>query len=371
MAASLMLATAVMSAKDLWVIDPGHGGQDWGCHTRRHREKDITLAIAKEVGNLIKKEIPGVAVAYTRQGDTYPTLPARCQMANSRGAQLFLAIHVNDAPNAFAHGTESYFGKSVPRSGQQAGKSELLALLLQRAYLDHGRGISRGVKQYGWYVCEHTNMPSVLTEVGFISNLEEEEFMCSKKGQARLARAIVDALKQWRELTRSGAVSRRTLRNLRFQYFDPRRQQPKATAATDSNSSSRADNSGTGSEATAAANGSSNTDTAAHSGDAATKETTSSQPATAADMGDTRFFAVQICNISTKVKTTDPRLKGLQDLRLFEDEGRFKVIHGRDSTYKDARRRLAGVRKLFPDAFIVAFDGERQISVAEARNPKP
>ena len=363
--ASLMLTFGAYAAKDLWVIDPGHGGQDWGCKTRRSREKDITLAVAKEVGRLIKNEIPGVRIIYTRESDTYPTLPERCELANRRGAKLFLSIHVNDAPNVFAHGTESYFGNSVPRSGAQAGKSELLALLLQREYLEHGRVISRGVKQHGWFVCENTNMPCVLTEVGFISNLEEEAYITSKNGQATLARAIVDALKQWHEMTSKGPVARQKLRNLRFQYFDPRQQQPtkKAVAAAAKDNTPQTTKA-TGSSKTGKGTKESKSAKESSAKDDETPVTTTASTDAATD---TRFFAVQICNISTKMKTTDKRLKGLTDIRLFEADGRFKVIHGRLATYEEAQKLLADVRKLFPDAFIVAFDGECQIPIDEAR----
>ena len=395
MLASLMLTCAVFAAKDLWVIDPGHGGTDWGCKTRKNREKDITLAIAKEVGRLVKREIPGVRIVYTRERDTYPSLPERCHLANTRGAALFLSIHVNDAPNTFAHGTESYFATNAPLSGSQAGKSELLALLLQRAYLEHGRGNSRGVKQREWYVCEHTNMPSVLTEVGFLSNLEEERFMASKEGQGVLARAIVDALKQWRDITKNGAVPRQKLRNLRFQYFDPKQQAAKSSKAT--KSSKTADNSvGSPAETPATASLDKATSTASTSADIAQTSTSqdavsapSTADATPADAskgsgnasgakggnasdakGRTSsagtYFAIQIFSVSSPLKSTDKRLRGLKNVSFVEADGRYKALHGHVGSYADAKKLLADVRKLFPDAFIVAYDGDCQIPTSEA-----
>ena len=180
--ACLATVLSLSAAKKVtWVIDAGHGGRDTGCEGTLTKEKDITLAVAKEVGRLVKKNISGVRVVYTREKDKYLTLQERCDIANSRGATLFISIHVNSASNQFARGTESFFATNVPLKGTQAGKSELLALLLQRQYLSHGREISRGVKQRELYVCEHTNMPSVLTEIGFISNLNEEAYLNSPK----------------------------------------------------------------------------------------------------------------------------------------------------------------------------------------------
>lgn len=384
MLASLMLTFAVFAAKDLWVIDPGHGGTDWGCRTLKNREKDITLSIAKEVGRLVKKDIPGVRIAYTRERDIYPTLPERCHMANTRGAALFLSIHVNEAPNTFAHGTESYFATNVPLSGSQAGKSELLALLLQRAYLEHGRGNSRGVKQREWYVCEHTNMPSVLTEVGFLSNLEEERFMASKEGQRVLARAIVDALKQWREITKSGAVPRQKLRNLRFQYFDPKKQAAKSSIAVRQQKAT--DNSSAAAAGKATADAQAKIDETV--ADKAQTESTQNvdlvadvadtPPAEASDgsskqtdkkdesVSSVTYFAIQIFSVSAPLKSTDARLRGLKKVGFVKADGRYKALHGHAQTYAEAKKLLVEVRKLFPDAFIVAYDGDRQIPTSEA-----
>lgn len=394
--ASMMLTLSAFAASELWVIDPGHGGHDLGCHTRRNREKDITLAISKEVGRLIKQEIKGVRIIYTRERDTYPSLPERCNLANRRGAALFLSIHVNDAPNTFAHGTESYFATNVPLSGAQAGKSELLALLLQQAYLEHGRVISRGVKQRGWYVCENTNMPSVLTEVGFLSNLEEEAFMASKSGQATLARAIVDALKQWREMTKGRAVSRQKLRNLRFQYFDPRKQaaksKTKASTSSSTKSKSKKNNSASAENKSSA---SSSKQPAAASQSAAeeivattdpnssvssvetppAEEASPAQPSSAEETKASQpvssssgiSFCIQIFSVAKPLKPNDQRLRGLKNVRFLEADGRYKALHGHVKTYLEATKLLAEVRKLFPDAFIIAFDGDEQISTAEAK----
>ena len=78
------------------------------------------------------------------------------------------------------------------------------------------------------------------------------------------------------------------------------------------------------------------------------------------------YFAIQIFSVGAKLKTTDPRLRGLKEIRFVEAAGRYKVIHGHFADYATARSRLEEIRKQFPDAFIVAFSGEQQISTAEA-----
>ena len=376
--ACLTLFFNVEAAKKVtWVIDAGHGGRDVGCEGRLTREKDITLAVAKELGRLIKKNISGVRVAYTREKDKYLTLQERCDVANNRGAALFISIHVNSAENQFARGTESFFATNVPLKGTQSGKSELLALLLQRQYLAHGREISRGVKQRELYVCEHTNMPSVLTEIGFISNLNEEAYLNSKDGQQELAEAICQALKEWQELTKSGSVAQRDLRNLRYTHYAP-----VSLVALNGETETAEEAPATAPAAAAQPTAQPTPATEPEPEPEPAKEVPervptvvpeepaqqpAQQPTTAPAKADDRpYFAIQLMNTATKLKEGDYRLKGYKAVTYIPAAGRFKVIYGRSESYKDIKNELAQVRETFPEAFIVAFVGERQITTAEA-----
>jgi len=378
--ACLTLFFNVEAAKKVtWVIDAGHGGRDVGCEGRLTREKDITLAVAKELGRLIKKNIPGVRVAYTREKDKYLTLQERCDVANNRGAALFISIHVNSAENQFARGTESFFATNVPMKGTQAGKSELLALLLQRQYLAHGRAISRGVKQRELYVCEHTNMPSVLTEIGFISNLNEEAYLNSKDGQQELADAICQALKEWQDLTKGGSVAQRDLRNLRYTHYAPI-----SLVALNEEEAATEEPAPTTAPAAATAQPTTPTTPVAEPEPepepakevpeivpTVVPEEPAQQPAqqpatTPAKKDDKPYFAIQLMNTATKLKEGDYRLKGYKAVTYIPAGERFKVIYGRSESYKDIKNELAQVRETFPEAFIVAFVGERQITTAEA-----
>jgi len=335
----LVMAVSLTSAAprmQLWVIDPGHGGRDVGCEGSISREKDITLAIAKEVGRLVKENIPGVKVVYTRERDTYPTLAERCELANRRGADLFLSIHVNDAPNKFASGTESYYAENVPKSGANVGKSELLALLLQREYLAGGRKISRGVKQERLYVCEYTYMPCVLTEVGFISNMEEELYMVTSEGQKALAHCIYEALKAWKEMTASGTCDMRKLRNLRYAYMDPRR--TKSTTQV----------------------------TVVEPKKPAEPEPQQVAEPAPAPVQEKPQYSVQIMTLANVIKGDDPRLKGMEDVRFLPADGRYKLLVGTAQSYHEASNLCSLVREKFPDAFVVAYLGDKQITTAEA-----
>jgi len=431
--ACLATVLSLSAAKKVtWVIDAGHGGRDTGCEGTLTKEKDITLAVAKEVGRLVKKNISGVRVVYTREKDKYLTLQERCDIANSRGATLFISIHVNSASNQFARGTESFFATNVPLKGSQAGKSELLALLLQRQYLSHGREISRGVKQRELYVCEHTNMPSVLTEIGFISNLNEEAYLNSKDGQRELAEAIYKALAEWKDLTKDGTVSLRDLRKLRITHFAPISMTTVANTQTPAwepgevkvrEPETKAE--GTESktdepepnleemenkvEVTAIAEepekvdepkgvveetlkpeeakkaeepkkaDSSKKDEGTKKADGKKVEESKKveEPKKADDSkkaGEPQkpeeakkpYFAIQLMNLATALKENDYRLKGYKGVKQIPANGRFKIIYGHSESYKDIKNELVQVRETFPEAFIVAFMGEKQITTAEA-----
>ncbi|MBR1665704.1 MAG: N-acetylmuramoyl-L-alanine amidase [Bacteroidaceae bacterium] len=431
--ACLATVLSLSAAKKVtWVIDAGHGGRDTGCEGTLTKEKDITLAVAKEVGRLVKKNIKGVRVVYTREKDKYLTLQERCDIANSRGATLFISIHVNSASNQFARGTESFFATNVPLKGTQAGKSELLALLLQRQYLSHGREISRGVKQRELYVCEHTNMPSVLTEIGFISNLNEEAYLNSKDGQRELAEAIYKALAEWKDLTKDGTVSLRDLRKLRITHYAPismttvantqtpawepgevKVREPETKAeGTESKTDEPEPNleeKENKVEVTAIAEepekvdepkgvveetlkpeeakkaeepkkaDNSKKDEGTKKADAKKVEESKKveEPKKTDDskkVGEPQkteeakkpYFAIQLMNLATALKENDYRLKGYKGVKQIPANGRFKIIYGHSESYKDIKNELVQVRETFPEAFIVAFMGEKQITTAEA-----
>ncbi|MBR1790478.1 MAG: N-acetylmuramoyl-L-alanine amidase [Bacteroidaceae bacterium] len=431
--ACLATVLSLSAAKKVtWVIDAGHGGRDTGCEGTLTKEKDITLAVAKEVGRLVKKNISGVRVVYTREKDKYLTLQERCDIANSRGATLFISIHVNSASNQFARGTESFFATNVPLKGTQAGKSELLALLLQRQYLSHGREISRGVKQRELYVCEHTNMPSVLTEIGFISNLNEEAYLNSKDGQRELAEAIYKALAEWKDLTKDGTVSLRDLRKLRITHYAPismttvantqtpawepgevKVREPETKAeGTESKTDEpepnleepenkvevtaiaeepekvdepkgvveetlKPEEAKKAEEPKKADNSKKDEGTKKADGKKVEETKKVEEPKKADDskkVGEPQkteeakkpYFAIQLMNLATALKENDYRLKGYKGVKQIPANGRFKIIYGHSESYKDIKNELVQVRETFPEAFIVAFMGEKQITTAEA-----
>ena len=214
------------------VIDAGHGGKDNGASGRISKEKNINLSVALAFGRLVENNCPDVKVIYTRKSDVFVTLQGRADIANRNKANLFVSIHTNSMPPGVTAptGTETY------TVGMHSGKENLavakrensvitqeanyrtvyknfdpnksesyiifefmqdrnmkqsveFARHIQSAYGDQGRK-NKGVHQAGFLVLRATAMPSVLTEVGFISNPEEERFLNSKEGVQKLARAL-------------------------------------------------------------------------------------------------------------------------------------------------------------------------------------
>ena len=215
------------------VIDAGHGGKDPGTVGNGGKEKDITLSVAKIVGRKIKANHPEVRVLYTRETDTFVGLQARADYANRHKASLMLSIHVNSAPTATVNGTETYvLGVSKFANNLSVAMRENKAMLLesdykttyrgfdptstesyimfdlmqdayitksidfanrlQRRYRTHGH-YSRGVRQDILWVLSQSAMPSVLTEIGFLTNKQEANFMLSSAGQEKIADAISEA----------------------------------------------------------------------------------------------------------------------------------------------------------------------------------
>lgn len=227
------------SRQQLWVIDAGHGGYDVGCEGSKTKEKYITLTIARRVADLLRGALPGVKVRLTRDSDRFLSLQQRTEIANQAGADLFVSIHVNSAPEASGvRGTETYYGPvgatnipSVERARKNhAVRSELLAWCMQKQYGLVGRPISRGVKRERYYVVLHTLMPSILTEVGFISNASDQNYMMSATGQEEIAQCIYRGLLDYYNYVQSGR-EKRTLAQMRNTGGKPTKQEMEAFAA--------------------------------------------------------------------------------------------------------------------------------------------
>lgn len=174
-------------------IDPGHGGYDSGAvGANGTYEKNVTLAVALKVGKILEQN--GIGVVYTRTSDnvSWPAdvsqdLQARCDISDNAGAKYFVAIHTNSAEAEGARGTETYY-----YDGSSEGQK--LAQAIQRELINSTGFVDRGIKTANFYVLRNTAAPSVLVEVGFISNPTEEELLASDSFQNTLAQAIANGI---------------------------------------------------------------------------------------------------------------------------------------------------------------------------------
>ncbi|MCK9301639.1 MAG: N-acetylmuramoyl-L-alanine amidase [Bacteroidales bacterium] len=220
------------------VIDAGHGGKDPGALYGKIKEKDVTLSIAKKLGNKIETEFPDVKVIYTRDKDVAVELYRRANIANKNHADLFISIHCNAAKSTEASGTETWvMGLHRSKENLEVAKLENASILLednyednyegydpnspentiifslfQNAYLDQSLTFAssiqenfansklnnRGIRQAGFLVLYKAAMPSVLIETGFLSNQKDRDFLSSENGKNIIAASIFKAFKSYK-----------------------------------------------------------------------------------------------------------------------------------------------------------------------------
>ncbi len=228
----------LLSQNHTVVLDAGHGGKDPGAIGRKSNEKDITLAIALKVGEYLTTYADNINVIYTRKTDVFIPLHKRAQIANDNNADLFVSIHVNSTSSRSVRGTETYvMGLHKSDDNLKVAQNEnavilyeddyknqysgydpnspttyIVLNLYQNAYLDMSLSLAEsvetqfreraarkdlGVKQAGFLVLWQTTMPSILIEVGFISNSAEETYLNSDYGQEIIASAIFRAIRDY------------------------------------------------------------------------------------------------------------------------------------------------------------------------------
>ena len=360
----------------VWVIDPGHGGHDHGTEGRLCMEKDVNLRISQHLVKLLAKHKPGIRVIVTRDKDEFVSLEARCRKANRANADLFLSIHVNSAPNKLLMGTESFYARRGATSNavlegarsRYIEKSELLALLLQKNYYDAGRQADRGIKATKLFVTANVMMPSVLTEVGFMSNREDEIYLASETGQQEIARMLFNALMEYYTTTQ-GKTYKKTLKTLRHSNgtrsgVDALRLEVKERTAKRKDKEQPAKK-----EEPVVQNPPKASDNPEKKDTLATADNRAQQPIPAdAQESSTAIpvFSIQLFSNSTEMKPDDKRLKGVSPVTFVKVGDTFKCLYQGTTDYQQAKEHLKKVREKFPDAFIVAYLGEKPISTAEA-----
>lgn len=352
-----LFAVVNLSAKDFTVvIDAGHGGKDPGAISANKKiyEKNVTLAVALMVGKSIEENHPEVKVLYTRKTDKFVGLNDRARMANKANADLFISIHTNAAKNRSARGAETYtlgieeerternleiakrengvilleenhekqyanFNPNSPESyiifefiqSEYVKESIHIAQYVQENLTSDANRHDRGVRQAGFLVLNATSMPSILVELGYISNAEEAKYLASNSGQKKMSQCISKAFDKY--------------------YADLLKQSAEASAV--------------------------NTPTTLE--DKAEDEAEETQSQTAANE-EAPVFKVQFLSSSKKLGKGDSAFKGLGPVEYYYDKGLYKYTYGASTNYNEILRTKRKVNEKFKDAFIVAFiKGER------------
>ena len=171
------------SKEDTIIIDPGHGGPDVGATRNNVFEKDLNLDVAKKLYEILKKQ--GLKVEMTRTNDVNPTLQERCDFSNSRNAVVFVSVHTNASVNEGPNGIETHFYHD---------NSVDFATIVQKHLIEETNAYDRGTIKSMFYVINHTNVPSILVEMGYISNDKEREALQTEERKTQTAKAIADGI---------------------------------------------------------------------------------------------------------------------------------------------------------------------------------
>ena len=339
------------------VIDAGHGGKDPGAVGKKAKEKNINLSVALKTGKMIQDNCPGTKVVYTRSNDTFIPLHRRAEIANNAKADLFISIHTNSVAsrNAAICGAETYTlglhrtqenlevamkensviltedGYKEQYSGFNPNSSESyiifefmqdqnmsqsvgFAKMIQRQFSQTAKRVDKGVHQAGFLVLRETSMPSVLVELGYITNANEEAYLMSEKGSTQMAESIYRAFRQYRE----GKTPERL--------------------APDNSASS-------------------------------TASPAPAKPQAKPTAADLPVFKIQILLSDKKLPENSKLFKGLSPVSYYKENGVYKYTYCEDTNYNNVLKiKREKVNAKFKDCFIIAFKNGKKINVNEAIN---
>lgn len=410
------------------VIDAGHGGAKPGAVGKKSMEKDLTLQMALKLGKLIEDNYYDVTVIYTRKTDVDINLSERARIANKAKADLFLSIHCNSSPSSTPTGVETFvMGLSQSRANMEVAKKENADILLeegykkntdyqgfdpnspesyvmfamyQNAYLDKSldfaqciqerysksiKTINRGVKQAEIFVLYKTAMPAVLTEVGFISNPEEEQYIMSEEGQNTIVTCIFNAFVDYKSATEGTKRPTNLKNNLKTNAKDKKpakqeEEQPKVEAPVVVETPVEEVKQEQLPESSALILSTADTHVEAPESIAEPAQTTQAEAPEAVNVQETPapqqpakekasvVYKVQFLSSGKPLKEDAKELKGMKDYEYYVQNGMYRYTTGSFTTLKEAIAYQKEVRaKGFADAFLVAFSNGERITLQKAK----
>lgn len=398
--ADKLSAQSVADDAFVLVIDAGHGGAAFpGATYGGVMEKDINLAVALKLGALIEKELPQVKVVYTRKTDTAlgktlnDDLTARVNIANKAGGDLFISIHANAATKNTVYGTETLImGESsketrynesvlynnnkeelIDMSDENTAAmvrayiqnlqftygeySEMMARIMQSHYAKGGRN-SRKMRRQLLKVLYATDMPSVLTELGFMTNAQELAYLKSQKGQNELARMLCNAVKEY--------VGHIEKMSGKVEVNKPSEgSQTPAKEAVTSQKPATPQKPADKKPATPQQPAKQQPEKQTPAKQQPENQIPAKQPQTPAKEASAGAdvasgYAIQVAASSRKIDLRDPQFKSYRGkVRILEGAGalKYKYCYREFATQAEAQSHLAELRKSFPGAFVVAYKG--------------
>jgi len=360
------------------VIDAGHGGKMPGAVGKLSKEKDINLKVALKLGALISSNFDDVSVIYTRKKDETVEVFQRAVIANKNKADLFISIHCNSVDNnPQARGIETFvMGLQQTAASIDVAKRENADILLEKdyktnysdfdpnspeayiifslynsAYLKSSMTFAskvqkhlvtntnlkdREVKQEKIYVLFKVAMPSILIELGFISNAEEEKFLLREDTQEIMAISIYNAFVEYKNLIEG--TQKPFLPVPKPYKIDPIQtdQVNQETVIFETVSA----------------------------GNDSVKVIETEQ--TILNNNDVRF-RIQFFISKENLSTTDKKFSAISEVRKYNETKLWKYTSGNYKSLDDAQIHLKEIKKKYADAFIVAFNNEVKITLQQAR----
>ncbi len=335
--------------KFIVVIDAGHGGKDPGGVANGYREKDVALNVSLLLGKLLSNT--EIKVVYTRKTDVFIGLWKRGKIANNAKADLFVSIHCNTVNNSKPYGTETFvLGLHANKQNLEIAKKENAVILLEDDYKERYEGFdpnseesvlgltllqeenldksfslaaeiqqnfsqnlkrkNRGVKQAGFVVLHQTYMPSVLIELGFLSNKNEGKFLDSKMGQQQMAKEIAKAITKYYQQLKANTVVSQSV----------------------------------------------NLD------DSISKTYLPVETGTEEEV----IFKIQIASSKNKLKAKSYNFRGLKNIERVKVGSYYKYYYGITSNYQEVKNALLKVKKKgYSDAYIAAFKNGEKTSLSK------
>ncbi|MDR2064368.1 MAG: N-acetylmuramoyl-L-alanine amidase [Prevotellaceae bacterium] len=357
------------------VIDAGHGGKDPGAIVKKSKEKDITLAVALKLGEMISKNFPDVEVIYTRKKDVFVELNERVNIANRNHADLFISIHVDANKNTKARGTSTWimglhksqanlevslrenavitmeddysakyegFDPKSPESNimfmltqdSQMKESYKFAEIVQNEMVAQGPITGdRSVRQAGFLVLWKSAMPRILIELGFLTNPDEEQILIKDENQTKIAQNIFSSFCKYKK-----------------QYEENNTLKTSQTDSTEypkveeNDNSPKSDNAGS-------VHGKNEEKTSPKDDTPSNKPVVEKTPTSLQ-----KTYSVQIMAITKMISTTAKDFKGYKNIKYVKVGKYYKYITGNFTDLSEAKRFCQSLQKDFKGAFVVAVE---------------